>query len=184
MSEKEGEGLKEVFDLKNTYDQIQSIYCQDKRPWILGYSGGKDSTAILQLVFIAISELPKCKRTKAIHVLTSDTLVETPPIVAFIRKTMTDVARKAKELDLPIETHIVSPEVEDTFWVNLIGRGYPSPNRWFRWCTDRMKIRPANKFILNQVSKYGEAVVVLGVRKSESSTRAQAMSLYEIPGQV
>jgi DNA sulfur modification protein DndC len=93
------------------------------------------------------------------------------------------VEREAKKQDLPIETHIVSPELEDTFWVNLIGRGYPSPNRWFRWCTDRMKIQPANKFILNQVSKYGEAVVVLGVRKNESATRAQVMSMHQIPGQ-
>jgi DNA sulfur modification protein DndC len=185
MDQKEQEAAGQgVFDLPTTYKEIQAIYCQDSRPWILGYSGGKDSTAILQLVFIAVSQLPKSKRTKTIHVLTSDTLVETPPIVRFIRDTMSAVARAAKELDLPIETHIVSPETEDTFWVNLIGRGYPSPNRWFRWCTDRMKIQPANRFILKQVSQYGEAVVVLGVRKSESATRAQVMSFHEIPGQV
>ncbi len=175
---------KSELDFPKVYEAIQKVYSQDNRPWIIGYSGGKDSTAVLQLVFIAVSQLPKSKRTKPIHVLTSDTLVETPPIVEFIRSTMKKVEREARKRDIPIETHIVTPAADDTFWVNLIGRGYPSPNRWFRWCTDRMKIEPANKFILEQVSTYGEAIVVLGVRKSESATRSQVMSLHEIPGQV
>ena len=171
-------------DIPKLYKQIQTIYCQDRRPWILGYSGGKDSTAILQLVFLALADLPKQKRTKTIHVLSSDTLVESPPIVRFIRTTLSQVEREARKRDIPIETHLVTPDPEDTFWINLVGRGYPSPNRWFRWCTDRLKIQPANRFILEQVSKYGEAVMVLGVRTSESATRAQAMSLHKIPGQI
>lgn len=174
----------DTVDLPRLYREIQGIYQQDKRPWILGFSGGKDSTAVLQLVFLAISELPKSKRSKPIHVLSSDTLVETPPIVNAIRTTLRQVQTTAQKQDLPFETHIVTPEPENTFWVNLIGRGYPSPNRWFRWCTDRLKILPANRFILNQLSQYGEAVVVLGVRKNESATRAQVMSFHRIPGQI
>lgn len=65
-------------------------------------------------------------------------------------------------------------------WVNLIGRGYPSPNRWFRWCTDRLKIKPMTKYILEQVKENGEVIILLGIRKSESNVRAQTMDKYEI----
>ena len=34
-------------------EQIQEYYLLDKIPWVIGYSGGKDSTAVLQLVWHA-----------------------------------------------------------------------------------------------------------------------------------
>ncbi|MCB1194024.1 MAG: DNA phosphorothioation system sulfurtransferase DndC, partial [Leptospiraceae bacterium] len=64
--------------------------------------------------------------------------------------------------------------------LNLIGKGYPSPNKWFRWCTQRMKIRPTNEYIIKTVDKHGKAIVLLGVRKSESSTRAISMRQFEL----
>jgi DNA sulfur modification protein DndC len=88
----------------------------------------------------------------------------------------------AREQGLPFTAHKVTPSVGDSFWVNLIGRGYPAPSQRFRWCTDRLKIQPANRFILDKVAHHGQVVVVLGVRKSESSTRAQVMSLHRIKG--
>ena len=83
---------------------------------------------------------------------------------------------------MPFTAQIVLPKLEDTFWVNMIGRGYPAPYRRFRWCTDRLKIQPANRFIEEQVNHYGEVVLVLGVRRAESATRAQVMSLHRKPG--
>jgi DNA sulfur modification protein DndC len=68
----------------------------------------------------------------------------------------------------------LTPEVTDSFWVNMIGRGYPAPHSKFRWCTERMKIKPADKFILSKVAKHGEVVLILGQRRAESATRAQA----------
>jgi DNA sulfur modification protein DndC len=88
----------------------------------------------------------------------------------------------AQQQGLPFSSHKVQPVVEDSFWVNLIGKGYPAPSQRFRWCTDRLKIEPANRFILDKVAQYGEVVVVLGVRKSESATRAQVMNLHRIKG--
>jgi len=174
----------ETRKLTDIYQEIQNVYLSDQRPWVIGYSGGKDSTTSLQLIFYAISQLPPEKRQKPIHVISTDTLVETPLIIDFIDNTHKRINTKAKEDNLPFITHRLTPLISDSFWVNLIGKGYPAPSQRFRWCTERLKIRPANKFITEQLSKYGEVVLILGVRRQESATRAQVVSLYEIPNSV
>ena len=68
--------------------------------------------------------------------------------------------------------------------MNIIGRGYPSPTRVFRWCTERLKIDPASEFIKNKVSQFGETIIVLGARKSESMSRAQTLEKYAIKGEL
>jgi DNA sulfur modification protein DndC len=168
--------------LEEIQKEIRDVYLQDARPWVVGFSGGKDSTCTLQLVWNAISGLPENERSKPIHVISSDTLVETPAIVGLIDQSLERISRTADSKQLPFTATKVQPVVGETFWVNLIGRGYPAPNRTFRWCTDRMKIQPADRFILEQVSKNGEVIVVLGVRSQESMTRAQVMSLARIKG--
>lgn len=168
--------------LKEIYDEIRSVYLNDNRPWILGFSGGKDSTCMVQLVWYAISTLPVEKRQKRIFVISSDTLVESPKIVEQITNTLDKMEKAAKEEGLPISTNLVRPKLEDTFWVCLLGKGYPAPSNNFRWCTDRLKIKNADRFITSKVSEYGEAIVVLGTRKDESGSRQQLMNLYEIKG--
>lgn len=178
------ESHRAKFNPKEIQREIQDIYLQDGRPWIVGFSGGKDSTTVLQLIFYALLELPEKERRKHVYVLSSDTLVETPPIIAYIDNTMDMVQKAAQKQGLPMSAVKVKPLISETFWVNLIGKGYPSPSPKFRWCTDRMKIQPANRFILEQISKSGEVIMILGIRRSESATRAQAMSLYSIEGQI
>jgi len=176
-----------VFDTRNLKDihkEIQEVYLSDQRPWVIGYSGGKDSTTALQLIFYAISDLPTEKRHKPIHVISTDTLVETPLIVDFIDNTHKRISAKTQENNLPFITHRLKPKIPNSFWVSLIGKGYPAPSQRFRWCTERLKIRPANDFITEQISKYGEVVLILGVRRQESATRSQVVSLYEIPNSV
>jgi DNA sulfur modification protein DndC len=168
--------------LANLENEIREVYCGDDRPWVIGYSGGKDSTTALQLVWSALRELPPESLNKPVYVISSDTLVETPMIVDFVDRTLDQINNAAKIARLPISSHKVTPQMNDTFWVNLIGRGYPVPSTQFRWCTERLKISPANAFILDRVAEFGEVVVVLGVRSSESSTRAQVMSLHKISG--
>src|SRR5690349_4471699 len=56
-------------------DETARLYLEDDVPWVVGYSGGKDSTAVLQIVWLAVSSLPAEKRTKTVHVITTDTLV-------------------------------------------------------------------------------------------------------------
>jgi DNA sulfur modification protein DndC len=174
-----------IFDaipLQQIYEEIQSLYRADERPWVVGYSGGKDSTCALQLIWNALADLPRESLHKPIYVISSDTLVETPVIVGYIDRTLAQIETAAKQQGLPIHTQKVSPTVQRSFWVNLIGRGYPAPTKRFRWCTERLKIEPANDFIRQRVTEFGEVVMVLGVRASESSTRAQVMSLHRIKG--
>ena len=172
-----------IFDsrsLDDIYSEIRKVYLGNARPWVIGYSGGKDSTTALQLVWYALAELPEEERKYPIYVISSDTLVETPVIVNYITGTLERLEATAREQRMPFQTDIVRPKTDDTFWVNLIGRGYPAPYTRFRWCTDRMKIRPANEFVLDRVAEHGEVIMVLGVRKGESATRDQVLSLHSI----
>ena len=159
---------------------LKNLYLNDDRPWIVGFSGGKDSTCVAQMVYYMLKDVSPEKRVKEVHILSSNTLVENPLIEVYRRKVCAKIEQAAKKDGLPIKVKILKPELNDTFWVNLIGRGYPSPNRWFRWCTDRLKIKPMTKYILEQVKENGEVIILLGIRKSESSVRAQTMDKYEI----
>ncbi len=163
-------------------ERVRVAYGSDNRPWVIGYSGGKDSTCALQMIWRALSALPADERRKPIYVLSSDTLVETPVIVDYIDGALEQINRAAVEQGMPITAHKVVPDVKDSFWVNLIGRGYPAPSRRFRWCTERLKIDPANAFIKERVAEFGEVVMVLGVRSAESATRAQVMALHRLKG--
>lgn len=169
-----GEDFSKI--ISDLYSLIQKVYLADNRPWVIGYSGGKDSTVTLQTIWYAISSLPKDKLIKPIYIISSDTFVETPVIVEYIDRNLDKINKAAEKAVLPFEAHKVTPLVENTFWVNMIGRGYPAPYNRFRWCTDRLKIEPANRFITEKVAIYGEVVVVLGARKDESSSRAGSMN--------
>lgn len=173
---------KAGIDLVALQNHIRAVYTADNRPWVIGYSGGKDSTCALQLIWSAVSALPEDERRKEIFVLSSDTLVETPVIVNYIDETLAAINAAAADQNMPITAQKVVPEISDSFWVNLIGRGYPAPSKRFRWCTERLKIDPANAFIKNRVAEHGEVVMVLGVRSAESATRAQVMALHKIDG--
>lgn len=160
-------------------EEIQTLYVSDDIPWIVGYSGGKDSTAVLSLVWLAISRLPADKRHKTIHVISTDTLVENPIVASWVTQSLATMTQAAIDQGLPITPHRLTPEVKDTFWVNLIGRGYPAPRPKFRWCTERLKIRPSNTFVRNMVKASGETILVLGTRKAESAARSSRMTDLE-----
>src|ERR1700680_3937619 len=160
-------------------EEIRELYLGDAVPWVVGYSGGKDSSAILQLVWNAIRELPPERRPKTIHAITTDTLVEQPLVAAWVDRSHVRMREAAAAQGLPITPHKLTPETEDSFWVNLIGKGYPAPRLKFRWCTERLKIKPSNKFIREVVRASGEAILVLGTRKAESAIRAANMARHE-----
>ncbi len=183
--EETGSSLTEL--VRFCIQEIQEQYCEDGLPWVIGFSGGKDSTAVLQLVFAAIEGLPIEKRIKEIHVLSNDTLVENPKVIEYLDRQLgliRDAGKNQLFAHNPSLFHVIKtvPKLEDTFWLNLIGKGYPSPNRWFRWCTERMKINPTSDYILKTVNKHGKAIILLGTRKDESANRAASMKQYELDG--
>lgn len=148
-------------------------------PWIIGYSGGKDSTLVAHLVFEMLMGLPPSERRRQVHIVSNDTLVESPLVVQHIIDSITEIENAALAFGLPVVTKITRPAPDQSFWVNLIGRGYPSPNRSFRWCTDRMKILPTSRYIKSQADSAGQVILLLGVRRSESATRAASVGRYD-----
>lgn len=159
----------------------QDRYC---RPWIIGFSGGKDSTVLLTLVWLAMLRLKsKDKELKRkVYVVCNDTMVENPVIEEYVTTVLQKISKAAKEQQLPISVHTTTPELEDSFWCCVIGKGYPVPNNSFRFCTEKMKIKPTSNFILQQVAADGEAIVLIGTRRSESQQRAKSVGKHEIKG--
>jgi len=168
--------------LANLVAEIQSIYLNDNRPWVIGFSGGKDSTTVLSLVYSALATLKPDERHKPVYVVSSDTLVETPVVVDMINQVIDTINSKASKDGIPMSAHAVHPKIDRTFWVNLLGRGYPAPTQSFRWCTERMKIDPVSEFITSKVAQFGEVVVALGSRSQESASRAQVIAKHKIDG--
>lgn len=170
--------------VKETKELIKEVYLMDSIPWVIGYSGGKDSTTTTQIIIECLLEMKNdgIDLGKEVYVISSDTLVETPMIIQTIKKTIDGINELAAKNVLPIKAYIIRPEYSRGFWANLIGRGYPCPNQTFRWCTDRLKIEPANKFINQVVSEHGEAIMVLGVRDKESNSRDRVLESHTIEG--
>lgn len=168
---------------KPIIEEMTRVYKNDSRPWVIGYSGGKDSTTVVLLAFKMLESLPPSERHKPVYVISSDTLIENPIVLSFLQQNSQYINEGAKKLGLPLYTDMIHPDYNNTFWANVIGKGLPTPTSIrFRWCTERLKIKPSNKFIEDKVKENGEVVVLLGVRKTESIARGIRIKNREIDG--
>lgn len=172
--------------IQKIIDEIidQYLYAdKTNRPWIIGFSGGKDSTVMLQLVWKAIEQVKELTGiTREIYVVCNDTMVENPIITEYVHRVLNKIEIAARDQDMPVRVVKTIPRLEDSFWVNLIGKGYPAPNNAFRWCTERLKIKPTTRFLIEQLDEFGEAVILIGTRRSESAQRSKSMKKHEIRG--
>lgn len=160
---------------------------QSERPWIIGFSGGKDSTVLLTLVWIALKRFKEqtpmpFQLKRPVYVVCNDTMVENPIIANYVDDVLSKIEKEARNQDLPIFVKKTTPKLEESFWINVLGKGYPVPNNTFRWCTDRLKIKPTSAFLTEQIDEMGEAIVLLGTRYEESATRERSMKKHEIKG--
>ena len=169
----------------NPFDAIRQNITEEylsetqHHPWIVTFSGGKDSTLVAHLVFDMLLSLPPMLRTRQVFFVSNDTLVESPLVVKHMRQSLAEILRAAEIFRLPVSGEITVPKLQDTFWTLLIGKGYPTPNRSMRWCTDRLKIQPTSGYILQKVNENGKAIIVLGVRKDESATRKASIESHQ-----
>ncbi len=171
-------------------DEIIDQYAfadKSDRPWIIGFSGGKDSTVLLTLVWIALERIretfdPPFQLKRPVYVVCNDTMVENPIIANYVEGVLAKITEAARDQNLPIIVKKTTPKLEETFWINVIGKGYPVPNNSFRWCTDKLKIRPTGNFLLEQIDERGEAIVLLGSRYDESATRERSIRKHEVTG--
>lgn len=169
-----------IEELKDQYIEAD----KNCRPWIIGFSGGKDSTVLLMLTWIAMQELREEGQPlhRRVYVVCNDTMVENPVIEEYVSTVLLKIADAAREQLLPVQVVTTTPQLEDTFWSCVIGKGYPVPNNSFRFCTEKMKIKPTSKFITDQVVADGEAIVLVGTRLTESQARERSIKRHEIKG--
>ncbi len=163
--------------------EMSLVYEHDQRPWMIGFSGGKDSTLLCCLAIEMLFRRPPVKRTKKVYIVSSDTMVENPIVRNYMHR-MSDMINNLKN-ELNIQADIIYPKIEDSFWCKVIGLGYPTPEApGFRWCTDRLKIHPMNTYTLETIKNNGEVILLLGVRKAESIYRANNIRSREIEGKL
>lgn len=176
--------------IENIINEIIDQYAfsdKSERPWIIGFSGGKDSTVLLTLVWEALrrikNEMPfQFKLKRPVYVVCNDTMVENPIISSYVEDVLSKITLAAIDEGLPIIVKKTTPKLDESFWINVLGKGYPVPNNTFRWCTDKLKIKPTSHFLLEQIDEKGEAIVLLGTRYDESATRERSMRKHEIEG--
>jgi len=158
------------------------------RPWIIGFSGGKDSTVMLMLVWLSLlkvkNEIDEKYLRREVWVVCNDTLVENPVVTNYVNNVLRKIEISAIKHNLPVKVKQTIPRLEDSFWLNMIGKGYPAPNNAFRWCTERLKIKPTARFVeeITKGDKKQEAIILVGTRKTESTTRAKSIKKHEIKG--
>ena len=121
----------------------------------------------------------KTNHRRKVVVLTNDTLVESPFVDHYVKQQIEVLENYFHNFSFPFRVIKTVPEAKNTFWVNLIGKGYPAPTRHFRWCTDRMKIRPTTAFIKQITANTGYSTLLTGVRRSESSERAKVAKKFD-----
>ena len=175
--------------IENIIAELMDQYLEEdryNRPWIIGFRGGKDSTVLLTLVWLALQKLRGTDRDykfkRSVYVVCNDTMVENPVIEEYVNTVLKTIQDAAREQNLPIVVKKTTPKLEDSFWCCVIGKGYPVPNNSFRFCTEKMKIKPTSQFITEQIAADGEAIILIGTRLSESQQRARSIQKHEIKG--
>jgi DNA sulfur modification protein DndC len=158
-----------------TIRMIRAEYERARVGWCVGFSGGKDSSALLKLVFLAVER--SRARHVPIHVIYCDTGVEIPIVSNLVSATLRDIRREALGANLPIDIHVAEPPTPERFFVKVIGRGYPPPTNKFRWCTDRLRISPVQRVIHNFGSQ--GSIVLLGIRRGESEQRDRTIAKWK-----
>ena len=152
-------------------------------PWVVAYSGGKDSTLVLHLLFEMVRSLAPAERRRQVHVVANDTLVESPLIDDHLKSSLLEIEKSAGKNGIPVTVTITAPNINQTFWVLLIGKGYMPPTRNFRWCTDKMKIKPTNRQLEAFSANHKGIVLLVGSRSSESQNRRRTLARHMKDGQ-
>lgn len=168
LDQPQGNGDRLDSMIRLSQQAVQSMRQRGYSRWVVMYSGGKDSTTALILCIEALKErgiLPEA--------LYCDTELEIPTLQQFAMSFL----RFVSEQGLAKAT-VLKPAPEDSFWVQVIGRGYPPPHQNFRWCTHRLKVKPVEKYLSAlSPSEREKTLVVTGVRFGESDLRDARLRL-------
>jgi len=168
----------------NKFYSIEKEIAQLAYKWkfiAITFSGGKDSTA---LTFALLNAFEKSEyKPKKVWILYVNTLVEPPPLLQTAQKSLDIFGSLSNQINTSITTKILIPELKDRFWTLLIGKGYPPPSVRFRWCSNRLKIRPVKNYLKKLQNEICEFPLVLsGVRLNEGNQRKKNLSKRIING--
>ena len=169
-----GEKLRVLYDLFIRVARRHSV-------WVVGFSGGKDSTLLLHLVteYLCGAVERGDPVPRRVVVVYNDTLVELPPVHEWASAVLTSWHEFVKRRIGSVEAEYVvtKPRIIDVFYWRVFARGYPAPNFKFRWCTELFKIQPAKRFFeeFRWLLPAGEkAALLVGSRDDESVARLRS----------
>ena len=153
-------------------------------PLVVAWSGGRDSTATLNLALVAIKRLTEQgHQTTPLVVMHADTLVENPEMSAYAYAEMDAIRAFALKHNLPVTVEVCKPSLLSQWAVKTIsGRNLPVfANKGSRDCTIGLKIQPASKLKKQILRNLGQsstaaAVTVIGTRFAESTGRKKRMT--------
>lgn len=143
------------------------VWGRSHRHWVIAWSGGKDSTALLTAVLhlIATGQVDPPERLTVCY---ADTRMELPPLAISAQAIIEQLKARGIEVRIAVAT------LDKRYFVYMLGRGVPPPNNnTFRWCTRQIKVDPMADEIRRLVGEAnGQQVLMLtGVRQGESAIR-------------
>lgn len=158
-------------------EQIRELYRRDDdRAFYVSFSGGKDSSLLLQLVYeVARAEY----NGRKIFVTYNDTGVEERAAVEQLKNDAELIAATGKEINLSFQRCLPVPKYR--FFATLIGCGYPTPSFSLRWCTKSLKVYPYSRFISATCKDFGGGYILDGRRKAESNNRKRVLAKFNAP---
>lgn len=162
LFESQRQSMMEAIDLS-----VASLlaYATEYDHWSVAYSGGKDSSATVSFVVWAI-ETGRVPAPESLTVLYADTRQELPVLSATAHRLLADLRSRG------IDARAVLPALDNRFYVYMLGRGVPPPSNTFRWCTERIKIRPMLDALETMREQHGKRFIqITGVREGESAQR-------------
>ena len=162
LFERQRMSMREAIDLS-----LESLrhYGERYEDWCISYSGGKDSSATVAFVMWAIKNnlIPKPKN---LYVLYADTGMELTPLWATADRFLEELRTQG------VDARRVLPPLDDRFYVYMLGRGVKPPSNRFRWCTERIKIKPMEAELKRVPGDTGKKFLqITGVRQGESAVR-------------
>ena len=126
-------------------------------PWFVTYSGGKDSTVVLDIAY----RFSQDKRVE-FAVLHNEELLKPPPHFEWVYYVLSEVARRGARVLVTIP--------RDDYLTVIFEKRYSPPGPAFMWCTARMKERPTAR--LAEMLSWRRYALLTGVRMAESLRRA------------
>lgn len=160
-------------DLEKVFELIHKVRAF---PFVIAYSGGKDSSVTLDIV---ARYADKYGLEAPIYVVYNETWLDPPPVRKWVYSHLEAVKRWAKQTGRDFKIIITTPPPGKDFFTLVLEKGYALPViRWHApWCNKEMKTRPTGRLLkkIMQENGYKTLVYVTGGRITESSRRKKSL---------